>query len=221
MTDSPAAAGRTTTVLHRVGAVAAALSSAFLSAIVATEVVAALHGTPGAHFSLYVGAMLFAVLAASCLSLAFARRLIGRSNEKVEKLSEKIDGQSGKIDDLITVQKRRDYETGLMAAEMADLVATDRQLVAEAARWRAAERERAGVIEAMALVVEKLGLRLDDMERASMRARITPGAKAPPNGTKLIQMPSAETVRAARNLASRMIAAELRLHEDSPEDTQP
>lgn len=166
MTDSPAAAGRTTRSLRRVGATAAALSGAFISSIVATEASAALHGGgPGAHFSLYAGAILSAVVAASCLSFAFARRLISRQGEKVEKLSEKLDRIGEKLDDLITVHQRRDYETGLMAAELADLVATVQQLVAESARWRAGERDRAALVEATALVVERLGLRVEELEQ--------------------------------------------------------
>lgn len=155
MTDSPAAAGRTTRNLRRVGAVAAALSGVLLSAIVATEVSAATHGSPGAHFSLYAGAMLCAVLAASCLSLAFARRLMDRSDEKVDRLAEKVERNGERLDlvgekldrisdrltDLVAVQQRKDYETGLMAAELADLVETVRQLVAESARWRTALRD--------------------------------------------------------------------------------
>jgi hypothetical protein len=212
MTDSPAAAGRTTRNLRRVGATAAALSGAFISSIVATEASAALHGgAPGAHFSLYAGAILSAVVAASCLSFAFARRLISRQGEKLARIGEKLD-------DLITVQQRREYETGLMAAELADLVATTQQLVAESARWRAADRERAEMVEAMALVVERLGLRVEELERITMRAMIVAGSKSTTGDTKILQMPPVDTVRAARNLASRMIAAERRLHEDNPED---
>jgi septal ring factor EnvC (AmiA/AmiB activator) len=127
----PAAASRTTTHLRWAGKVAAVIAAAIAVTTAVIEFYALLHDTPGAHFSLYAGLIVSSVVAASCLSFAFARTMIGYS----------ATASAADHDAQTSAMRRLADEVGGHAAETADVVTTNEQLVAEVARMRTALRD--------------------------------------------------------------------------------
>ena len=127
----PAAAGRTTTRLRWAGKAAAACSAGFIVAVIVAEVYGAVHDGPGAHTSLYAGAILSAVVAASCLSFAYARTMIGYS----------ATASAADHDAQTSAMRRQAEGFNELAAETADVVTTNEQVVAELARVRMAVRD--------------------------------------------------------------------------------
>lgn len=101
----PAAASRTTRRLRRAGQVAAVISGTLVAIILYAELHAAGGHGAGAHTSLYAGAILSAVVAASCLSFAFARALISQSTTAVTaelaRVAERLDRQDETLRQLV------------------------------------------------------------------------------------------------------------------------